>query len=109
MPEEEGLNRLRAALHMARKSGSLLIGFRAVRQALHRKQCKLLLFAEDAGGSLLRMETGEVPVLRTVDRGTLGAWMGRKEISVLGLTDPNLAQAVSRAGEGLEEGRKREA
>jgi ribosomal protein L7Ae-like RNA K-turn-binding protein len=60
--------------------------------------------ATDAGDSLMKMEFGEVPIIRVTDRITLGEWLGRKEISILGITDPHLAETVLKKAEGSDPG-----
>jgi len=94
MHEPEAGEALVPYLSLARKAGSLEIGFRAVRRALHRGRVHLLILATDAGASLSKIDTGTLPVISPADRATLGAWLGRKEIAILGLTDPHLARAV---------------
>ncbi|MBN2169998.1 MAG: 50S ribosomal protein L7ae [Candidatus Krumholzibacteriota bacterium] len=92
---------LRPWLHLARRSGSLAVGHRAVREALKRGRCHLVVRASDAGESLRRLETGRVPVLVLGDRALLGGWLGRGEVAILGLTDHNLAAgALARIGSG---------
>jgi len=92
---------LRPWLHLARRGGSLAIGHRAVRMALRRGSCHLVVRAGDAGESLRRLDTGRVPVLEIGDRVLLGGWLGRGEVAILGLTDRNLAAgALARIGVG---------
>jgi len=104
MPDRAGGEVLLPYLNLARKGGSLEIGFRAVRRSLHRGRCHLLIMATDAGASLAKMETGNILILRPTDRVTLGGWLGRKEVSVLGVTDPHLAEALREKGQGSSSG-----
>jgi len=104
MPSRSSKEALLPYLNLAKKGGSIEIGFRAVRRSLHRKSCKLLILATDAGESLLKMDLGRLPILRPADRRTLGAWLGRKEISILGITDPHLAETLRKKAEGSDPG-----
>ncbi len=82
-------------LHLARRSGSLALGHRAVKQSLSKGRCALLLLASDAGASLRRLETGDTPLLElSEDRRHLGAWIGRGELSILGITSVELAAGM---------------
>jgi ribosomal protein L7Ae-like RNA K-turn-binding protein len=83
-------------LHQARRSGSIAVGHQAVRRDLQRGRCKLILLATDAGGALKRMETGKVPVLTIGDKQSLGDWLDRREVSILGISDPHLAAGIMR-------------
>jgi ribosomal protein L7Ae-like RNA K-turn-binding protein len=81
-------------LHLARRSGSLALGHRAVKQSLSKGRCALLLLAKDAGASLRRLEMGDTPLLELADRRTLGAWIGRSELSIVGVTSSELAAGM---------------
>ena len=94
MPDSPPEEVLRSFLNLARKAGRLAIGHHAVRQALGRGRCHLLIFASDAGASLQRLDRGDLPVLRPADKTTLGEWLGRSEVAILGLTDPHMAGAL---------------
>ena len=88
---------LRGYLNLARKAGRLALGFRAVRQSLAQGRCELLVLALDAGDSLQRLDRGDLPVIRPADKTILGGWFGRGELSVIGVTDPHLAEALMKA------------
>ncbi len=75
-----------------------------MRRSLHRERCKLIILAIDAGESLLKMGLDKVPVLRLVNRSELGEWFGRKEVSILGITDPHLAETLRKKAEGSDPG-----
>ncbi len=94
-------------LHLARRSGSLALGHRAVKQSLSKGRCALVILAGDAGASLRRLEMGKTPLLElAADRRTLGAWIGREELSILGVTSFELASgmlAKVAAGQGDHE------
>ena len=95
MPADEALaGAVLPYLHLARRGGSLALGHKAVKQSMSRGQCRLVLMARDAGASLRRLETGKIPVLELADRATLGAWVGRSELAILGFTNPDLAAGI---------------
>jgi ribosomal protein L7Ae-like RNA K-turn-binding protein len=81
-------------LNQARRKRSLELGQEAVRRALAQGRCRLLFLAADAGESLRRMKTGQVPVIELGDRQRLGDWLGREQVAVLGLTDADLAAGI---------------
>jgi len=88
------LGALAPYLHQARRAGALALGYRAVKQALAAGRCALLLLARDAGDSLRRLPRGATPLIELADRHALGAWAGRSELSILGVTDPDLAAGL---------------
>jgi ribosomal protein L7Ae-like RNA K-turn-binding protein len=88
------LEALAPYLHQARRAGALAIGYRAVKQSLSAGRCALLLLATDAGASLRRLPAGATPLLELGDRHTLGAWAGRGELAILGVTDRALAAGM---------------
>lgn len=88
------LGALAPYLHQARRAGALALGYRAVKQALAAGRCALLLLARDAGDSLRRLPRGATPLIELADRHALGAWAGRSELSIVGVTDPGLAAGI---------------
>jgi ribosomal protein L7Ae-like RNA K-turn-binding protein len=95
MAEAAGLlGALAPYLHQARRAGALAIGYRAVKQSLSAGRCALVLLAADAGASLRRLPVGGTPLLELGDRYTLGAWAGRSELAILGVTDRGLAAGI---------------
>lgn len=81
-------------LHLARRGANLVLGYRAVKQGLGAGRISLLIMAQDAGASLRRLETGKTPLLELADRQTLGEWLGRQELAILGVTDSQLAAGM---------------
>ncbi len=94
MTDHDALEAVLPYLHQARRSGALLVGYQAVRRSLRRGDCSLVLLAKDAGDSLRRLDTGGVPMIPLADRAGLGAWLGRREVAILGLGDPHLAAGL---------------
>ncbi len=88
------LKALAPYLHQARRAGQLAIGYRAVKQSLSAGRCALVLLARDAGASLRRLPLNGRPLLELSDRIALGAWAGRSELAILGVTDPALAAGI---------------
>lgn len=101
MAEDAALKSLLPYLHQARRAGSVALGHRAVKQCLARGRCALILRARDAGESLRRLALGRTPLVELADREALGAWLGRRELAILGITDPGLAAGMlARLGRG---------
>ena len=101
MAGDATLESLLPYLHLARRAGSVALGYRAVKQCLAQGRCVLILRARDAGESLRRLAVGQTPLVELADREALGAWIGRRELAILGITDPGLAAGMlARLGEG---------
>ena len=83
-------------LHLARRSGSLAVGHSAVKRCLSSGKCRLVIMAVDAGGSMKRLDLGSVLTLNLGTREELGGWLDRDEVSILGLTDPNLVTGITK-------------
>ena len=93
-PSEDPLAAALPYLNLARRKRALVLGQEAVKRALKRGKCRLLILAEDAGASLQRLDTGTVPVAVLGDRRRLGDWLDREELAILALTDPDLARGI---------------
>ncbi|MCP4546115.1 MAG: hypothetical protein GY835_06590 [bacterium] len=91
-----GLREIASYIHLARRSGALAVGYRAVKKGLGRGTCRLVLLAEDAGESLTRLETGRIPIVTISDKAELGNLLGRNEVAILGINDPHLAAAIAK-------------
>jgi ribosomal protein L7Ae-like RNA K-turn-binding protein len=91
--------KIQGLLGLARKAGSILIGSRETRDGLRRGAVRLVLVARD--GSLrdrqrlerVARESG-TPLRIAGTREELGQGVGRGPTAVVGLTNPNLADAV---------------
>ena len=81
-------------LHQARRKRSLAVGQEAVKRSLSRGKCRLVLLALDAGNSHRRMKIGSVPIVELADRRRLGAWLGREDVAIMAVTDPDLAVGI---------------
>ena len=79
---------------MARRSGAIRIGYRAVKRALSEGSCRMVLIASDAGDSLRRMETGSLLPLVVGARASLGELLGRNEVAIIGICDAHLVAGI---------------
>jgi ribosomal protein L7Ae-like RNA K-turn-binding protein len=90
---------IRGLLGLAKKAGSLVIGSRETRAGLHRGQVRLMLLAADGSPRdrerLERLaEEAGTPVRVAGPREELGRAVGRDSVSVVGVTDRNLAAGL---------------
>jgi ribosomal protein L7Ae-like RNA K-turn-binding protein len=97
--------RLLGLLGIALKGRNIVLGREAVRLAVRRERVRLLVLAADAGSALEKemRRLGEgtgLEVVRGPGRAELGGALGRSEISVAGITDDGLADAVKKAAGG---------
>lgn len=97
--------KIRGLLGLARRARGLLIGSRETRAGLRRGEVRLVLLAGDGSARdrerLVRLAREEgVPARTVADRRELGDWVGRGPVSVVGLTEPNLASEIRSRLEG---------
>lgn len=90
---------IRGLLGLARKARGLVIGSRETRAGLHRGQVRLILLAADGSprdrDRLQRVaEEHGIPARIVGTRDDLGQAIGRGGVSVVGVTDPNLAAGI---------------
>lgn len=90
---------IRGLLGLARRARSLVIGSRETRSGLRRGEVRLVLLAEDGSPrdrERLQRVAGEhgVPARMVGTRDELGQAIGRDGVSVVGVTDRNLAAGV---------------
>lgn len=121
--EAAGRRQVQSVLATAVRSGWLVAGRDAVREAVAGGRVALLMLAADAGASLQadvgRLQaSGHVPAWRMLDKGTYGRFHGGRPVGVVGITHRGLAARLrsefelirglwdgqrSRPGEGLTE------
>jgi len=107
--------KIRRLLGLGARARTVIIGSRETRAALRRGRVGLVLMARDGSARdrerLLRMAEEEETPAHTlgVESTQLGEWLGRGRVSVIGITDPNLAEAVHSlvGGTSKEPGPKR--
>ena len=86
-------------LGLAARAGALVYGTDLVRRAVRAGRIRLAIVASDISentGEKLRplLESRGVAVVDGPDRGALGALVGRGPLSVVGVTDAQLAQRI---------------
>ncbi|MFQ5895257.1 MAG: DUF448 domain-containing protein [Nitrospinota bacterium] len=84
-------------LGMARRAGRLVRGRSAVEESF--PSCLLILWSEDAGGSVAKLaERGGPPhrVLRGFSKKRLGELLGKRPVAVVGVREEGLARALVR-------------
>ena len=96
--------RLLGLLGLARRAGKLAVGTSAVERMIHEGRRPLLIIASDAGegprARLLRLTPVRAVLADVVSRDDLAMALGRKELTVVAVSDPNFVQGIERlAGE----------
>jgi ribosomal protein L7Ae-like RNA K-turn-binding protein len=91
--------KIRGLVGLGVRARNVIVGSRDTRAALRRGEIRLVLIAADGSARdrarLHRVGAEEdVPVVDLASREELGAWVGRGPVAVLGIRDPNLAEAV---------------
>ena len=89
--------KLASYLGFARRARTIVIGRTAVMAGCKRGDVKLILFASDASGKMIRsFENVKVPSgkLNNVNKLMLGQMMQRHEVAIVGLCDTQLARAI---------------
>jgi ribosomal protein L7Ae-like RNA K-turn-binding protein len=92
--------KIRRLLGLGARARNVVVGSRETRAALRRGQIGFVLLAQDGSARdrerLLRLADEEGVPAHTlgVDSARLGEWLGRGKVSVVGITDPNLADAI---------------
>lgn len=101
MTREPGADeRVRGLLGLAQRSGSVVRGVSAVRDAVRSGQARLVILAEDASMAQLGKLTGliearHVVVCWTESRDALGRAIGHAPVSALAITAQSFAEALS--------------
>ena len=96
----DATDQLRRLLGLALRSRRVALGRAACRRAAAQGALHLLVVARDAGASALRDSgvSGSVPWIRCeLGKHDLGRLVGRAELALLGVTDPQLAAGMLRA------------
>ena len=101
----EGIGpRLLGLLGLARRAGKLAVGTSAVERMVHEGRRPLLIIASDAGEGprtrLLRLAPVRGVLADVVSRDDLAMALGRKELTVVAVGDPDFVHGIERlAGE----------
>ncbi|MFN8176453.1 MAG: L7Ae/L30e/S12e/Gadd45 family ribosomal protein [bacterium] len=103
------IEEIRGLLGLARRAALLSIGSRETRTALRRGEIRLVLLAEDASprdrARLERVAEEEGVPARTVEsRASLGAAIGAGDVTVVGVRDRGMAEALEARLAGIEGG-----
>jgi ribosomal protein L7Ae-like RNA K-turn-binding protein len=93
------IEEIRGLLGLARRAGRLSIGSRETRVGLRRGEIRLVLLAGDSSPRdrerLARVAAEEsVPARVVGSRASLGEAIGRDGVAVVGVRDPNMAEAL---------------
>jgi ribosomal protein L7Ae-like RNA K-turn-binding protein len=103
------IEEIRGLLGLARRAGRLSIGSRETRIALRRGEIRLVILAEDASPRdrerLVRVAEEEGVPARVVEgRASLGEAIGAGDVTVVGVQDPGMAEALEARLAGIEGG-----
>ena len=88
-------------LGLARRAGKLILGADGVETAIPKRKILTVIIAEDASPGTTRnikdlAQKHSVPFFVAYCKHELGGLMGRRELAVLGITDPSFADGVSK-------------
>ena len=94
------IEEIRGLLGLARRAGRLTVGSRETRSGLRRGEVRLVLLAEDASPRdrerVIRVAAeDDVPARVVGTRASLGEAIGRDGVAVVGVQDPNMAEALT--------------
>ncbi len=86
-------------LGLARRSGNLILGGNLNENAVKRRNLKLLIIASDASSNTEKKFTdmctySSVPFITGAGKEEMGLSLGKGEISVIGVKDPNMAEKL---------------
>lgn len=92
--------RLRETIQTGARARHLAIGQAAVSEAMREGELALLLLAADATASTAgkyasNAERKGIPAREDIEGATLGAWLGKEFVSVLGVKDARRAARVA--------------
>jgi len=90
------MNGLAGLLHISRKAGKILFGRTAVFARVKSGRDVLVLIASDAGSALTRRLDGPNIMKINMTSAELGEVFAREKLSLVGITDSNLAAAIRR-------------
>jgi len=91
--------RLLGLLGLARRGGNLTLGTVATRQAIRSRKVCLVLMAQDLSESSAAKAAQiaravKIPIIRSCTKAELSGALGRENLGVVGVTDPNLAGSI---------------
>ncbi len=78
----------------------MIVGVRMTREAVRERRAALVLMADDLSSKradtlVARWEAAGVPIVRGWTKDELGELMGRAAVSVLAVTDANMAHGIA--------------
>ena len=93
------MDKVLALLGLSKKSGNIVSGELAVKEAVRSQKARLVIIAEDASQNTRKLFTDKcltysVPCVFYSDKASLGNALGTKERSSAAVLDEGLAQAI---------------
>lgn len=82
---------------LARRAGKVAVGTSMLEKMLARKKVALIIFAEDATQNTINNILQRKPACSHLVFGTKDEWgqaLGRKQVAVLGIIDPNFVHGI---------------
>lgn len=101
-------------LGLAQRAGGVVYGLDAVERSVQRRRALLVIGAEDAAPRTLARalricESMQTPFVVASSKEELGRAIGKRDVALVAVTDPSLAQglqrALSKAGVHTKKGR----
>jgi predicted RNA-binding protein YlxR (DUF448 family) len=88
-------------LGFARRAGKVRIGKTSALKAIERGESRLVIVANDVSEKLIReLKNEKYMRLASVDKEGLGQVMGRSEVGILVITDPEFAKSIEKKVHG---------
>jgi ribosomal protein L7Ae-like RNA K-turn-binding protein len=86
-------------LGLARRAGKLILGADGVETAIRQSKIRAVIVAEDASKATASTimdlaQKHSVPFFMVYSKDQLGELMGRRELAVMGITDPSFADGI---------------
>ena len=90
---------LEGLLGLARRAGKLILGADGVETAIRQNKIRAVILAEDASKTTASnimdlAQKHSVPFFVILTKDRLGELMGRRELAVMGITDPSFANGI---------------
>lgn len=99
MDKDDQLQKIFRLIGLAQRAGKLAPGRFAVIKSIKQADARLIIFSRDASEKLQKEITAfvrGVKIVRLLTRNELGAVLGRNELAVLAVCDPNFAREIEK-------------
>jgi ribosomal protein L7Ae-like RNA K-turn-binding protein len=93
------MNKFFSFLGLAKRSRNLLEGYSQCNEQRNKRKLYLFIISTDASDStrgkfITHCKTNNIPYIEDFSKEELGGAIGREEIKILGVTDPNMGSKL---------------